>query len=81
MAVAQLVNLGLDNYIPRDRVVAIVKPDTSPIRRLVNELKEDGKVVDISRGRRARSVVLTDAGYVILSSVRVKTLSERFEEG
>ena len=75
----ELINLGLENIVLQNRVVAIVKPDTAPIRRLIHtyEDTEDKDVVDITRGRKTRSVVLTDADMIILSPVRTKTVSER----
>lgn len=78
MSEYELINLGLDNMVPKDRIIAIARPDTAPIRRLINAYDREHKLINVSRGRKTRSVVITDAGYIILSSLRTKTLSERF---
>lgn len=78
MSEPELINLGLDNMVLKDRIVAIARPDTAPIRRLINAYEKENKLVNVTRGRKTRSVVITDAGYIILSSLRTKTLSERF---
>lgn len=79
MSEGDLINLGLENMVLRERVVAIVRPDTAPVRRLINQYRDsEGKdVVDVTRGRKTRSVVITDANYIVLSPVRTKTLSDR----
>lgn len=64
--------------VPKDRIIAIARPDTAPIRRLINAYDREDKLINVARGRKTRSVVITDAGYIILSSLRTKTLSERF---
>jgi len=64
--------------IPKARIVVIARPDTTPIKRLINEYDKEHKVIDLTRGRKTRSVIFTDAGYIILSPLRTKTLSERF---
>lgn len=81
MSRQELVNLGLENMVLRERIVGLVRPDTAPIRRLINNFKESDRreVVDVTRGRKTRSVVLTDADYIILSPVRTKTLSQRLQ--
>lgn len=78
MSEYELINLGLDNMVPKDRIIAIARPDTAPIRRLINAYDREDKLINVARGRKTRSVVITDAGYIILSSLRTKTLSERF---
>ena len=79
MSKTDLINLGLENMVLRDRIVGLVRPDTAPIRRLINNFKEaeNKEVVDVTRGRKTRSVVITDANYIRLSPVRTKTLSDR----
>ena len=79
MSKTDLINLGLENMVLRDRIVGLVRPDTAPIRRLINNFKEaeNKEVVDVTRGRKTRSVVITDANYILLSPVRTKTLSDR----
>ena len=64
----------------RDRVVVIARPDTAPLRRLIRRYAEEGKVVDLTRGRKARAALITDAGLIILSPLRTRTLAARFLE-
>ncbi|MFQ5795896.1 MAG: DUF370 domain-containing protein [Candidatus Bipolaricaulia bacterium] len=78
MSDSELINLGLDNMVLKDRIVAIIKPDTAPIRRLIKESEKKNQVIDATQGRKTRSVVIMDSDRIILSPVRVKTLSERF---
>lgn len=79
MSNEDFINLGLENMVFRERIVAIVRPDTAPIRRLINHFRDasNKEVIDVTRGRKTRSVVITDADYIILSPVRTKTLSSR----
>jgi hypothetical protein len=64
--------------VSKDRIVVIAKPDTAPIRRIISELEKENKVINLTRGRKTRAVVFTDAGYVILSPLRTRTIAERF---
>lgn len=73
----ELLNLGHANIVLAQRVVAILVPGSSPIRRFKEEAKKAGKLVDVTHGRKCRSLVLTDSGHLFLSSVQVDTLSQR----
>ena len=73
-----LINLGFGNYIIAERVVAVVNPSSSPMRRLREDAKSEGRLVDASHGRRTRAILVTDSNHVILSSVSADTLSQRF---
>lgn len=77
----ELISIGLESLVRRDRVVVIARPDTAPIRRLIKRYAEGGKVIDLTRGRKARAVIITDAELIILSPLRTKTLAARFSEG
>ena len=59
------------------RVVALASPDSAPIKRLVSEAKEDGRVIDVSCGRRTRTVIFTDSDHLILSAIKAETISNR----
>lgn len=72
-----LLNLGHANVVPVQRIVAILVPGSSPIRRFKEETKKAGKLVDVTHGRKCRSLVLTDSGHLFLSSVQVDTLTQR----
>ena len=74
----KLVNIGFGNSIVSKRVVAIISPNAAPIKRLRDEARQDGRLIDATQGRRTRSVIITDSNHVILSAVQSETISQRF---
>ncbi len=75
-----LVNLGFGNYVLASRVVAIVNTSSSPMRRLREDAKNEGRLVDASQGRKTRSILVTDSNHVILSAVSADTIGQRFAQ-
>ncbi len=75
-----VVSVGFGNYINRDRIVAIVSPNSSPIRKLKEQLKDDGRIIDVRQGRKTRSIIIMDSGHIILSGIAVDTIAERVNE-
>ena len=73
----KFVNAGFGNMIAVERIVALASPDSAPIKRIVQDAKDDGRAIDISCGRRTRSVIITDSDHIILSAVQPETLSGR----
>ena len=73
----KLINIGFGNMISSEKLVAIVSPESAPIKRLVIDGKASGSVIDVSCGRKTRSVLITDCGNVILSSLQCETISAR----
>ena len=73
----KLINVGFGNMVVQDRIVAIVSPDSAPIKRLIIDAKEAGRVIDVSCGRKTRAVILTDSEHVILSSLQTETIGNR----
>ena len=73
----QLINIGFGNMVSASRVVALVSPDSAPIKRLIQDTRDTGKLIDVTCGRRTRSVVITDSDHVILSAVQPETISNR----
>ena len=73
----KLVNVGYGNVVVAGRVVAIVGPSAAPIRRLREESRERGKLIDATEGRKTRSVILIDSDHVVLSAVHAETLADR----
>ncbi|MBR3955168.1 MAG: DUF370 domain-containing protein [Clostridia bacterium] len=63
----KLINVGFDNAVNADRIVAVVAPDSAPIKRLMQAAKEHGRLLDATQGRKTASVIITDCDYVILS--------------
>ena len=80
MAGQQLVNVGFGNYVLASRVVAIVNPLSSPMRRLRDDAKSEGRLVDVSQGRKTRAILVTDSNHVILSAISADTLGQRFAQ-
>jgi hypothetical protein len=76
-----LINIGFGNVVSASRVIAIVTPGSSPMKRLREEAKKRGKLVDATEGRRTRSIVITDSDHVILSALQAETITQRFAEG
>lgn len=74
----ELISLGMESLVRRDRVVVLARPDTIPLQRLIRRYEGEGQVIDLTGGRRARSAIITDAGFIILSSLRVRTIAKRF---
>jgi len=73
----KLVNIGFGNSVNTDRIIAMVSPDSAPIKRIVQECKEKGNLIDASHGRRSKTVILTDSDHVILSYLQPETLMHR----
>ena len=77
----KLVNIGFGNMVSAQRVVAIVSPDSAPVKRLGQEARERGVLIDASFGRKTRSVLMMDSGHVIWSSLSTEQVSARFGDG
>ena len=75
----KFINIGFGNMVSAGRIVAIASPDSEPIKRLVRDAKEDGRVIDVSCGRRTRAVIITDSEHVILSAIQTETIANRLE--
>lgn len=73
-----LLNIGFGNTVVAERVVAIVSPNSSPMKRLKDEAREGSRLIDVTQGRKTRSIIVTDSNHVILSSVQVETISLRY---
>ena len=75
----KFINIGFGNMVASDRIVTIVSPDSAPIKRLVQDAKDTGRVIDVSCGRRTRAVIITDSEHVILSAIQAETIANRLE--
>lgn len=74
------VNVGFNNLVAGDRIVALIGFDSAPAKRLVQDAKDDGRAVDCTCGRRTRSVIIMDSEHVIMSAVQTETLAARLAE-
>lgn len=73
----KLINIGFGNAVNADRVIAIISPESAPIKRVITEAREKGKLIDASYGRKTRSVVVTDSDHIILSAVAPGSVAGR----
>lgn len=73
----KLVNIGFGNIVSANRIVAIVSPDSAPIKRTITEARDRGVLIDATYGRRTRAVIITDSDHVILSAVQPETVANR----
>ncbi len=76
----QLINIGFGNIVSANRIIAIVSPESAPIKRIIQEAKENGTAVDATCGRRTRAVVIMDSGHIILSAVQPETVASRLDK-
>lgn len=75
----QLINIGYGSLVSSERLVAVVAPDSAPIKRTIQEAREDGRLIDATYGRRTRAVIITDSDHVILSANLPDTIADRLE--
>ena len=73
----KLINIGFGNVVSANRLIAVVSPESAPIKRIVQEAKESGKLIDATYGRRTRAVIIMDSEHVILSAVQPETVAGR----
>ncbi len=75
----KLINIGYGSLVSSERLVAVVAPDSAPIKRTIQEAREDGRLIDATYGRRTRAVIVTDSDHVILSANLPDTIADRLE--
>ena len=76
----RLVNIGYGNILASDRLVAIVSPEAAPIRRLVQDARDTGRVIDATCGHKTRAVIITDSEHVVLSPLLPETVAARIDD-
>jgi regulator of extracellular matrix RemA (YlzA/DUF370 family) len=74
----KLINIGFGNIVSANRVVAIVSPESAPIKRIITDARDSRQLIDATYGRRTRAVIITDSGHVILSAIQPETVANRF---
>lgn len=72
-----LISIGYGNIISANRVISIISPESAPVKRIIQDAKESGKLVDATYGRRTRSVIIMDSDHVVLSAVQPETVANR----
>lgn len=76
----KLINIGFGNLVSAERIISIVSPESAPIKRMIQDVRDRGLLIDASFGRSTRSVIVTDSGNVILSSLSPEVLAQRAEQ-
>jgi len=75
-----LLNIGFGSTVAAERVVAIVSPNSAPMKRLKDEAKEEKRLVDATHGRRTRSIIVMDSNHIVLSAIQAETVSQRYTD-
>ncbi|MGG3121171.1 DUF370 domain-containing protein [Priestia megaterium] len=73
----KLVNIGFGNFISSNRIISVVHPESAPIKRIIQDAKDRGSLIDATQGRKTRSVIVMDSDHVILAPVQPETVSQR----
>ena len=76
----KLINIGFGNIVSAERLVAIVSPESAPIKRMIQEARDKGMLIDATYGRRTRSVIITDSDHIILSALQTETVAGRLSK-
>ena len=76
----KLINIGFGNIVSAERIVSIVSPESAPIKRIVQDAKEKGNLIDATHGRRTRAVIITDSDHIILTYLQSETVANRISE-
>ncbi len=76
----RLVNIGFGNLISANRMIAIVSPESAPIKRIIQDAKERGTLIDATHGRRTRAVIITDSDHIILTYLQSETVANRLAD-
>ena len=76
----KLINIGFGNMVSQGRLIAVVSPESAPIKRIITEARESGNLVDATYGRKTRAVLVMDSGHVVLSAIQPETVAGRLEQ-
>ena len=76
----KLINIGFGNIVSAGRIIAVVSPDSAPIKRIIQEARDSERLIDASYGRRTRSVIIMDSDHVVLSAVQPETIAHRMAD-
>jgi regulator of extracellular matrix RemA (YlzA/DUF370 family) len=74
----KLINIGFGNIVAANRVIAIVSPESAPIKRIISDARDKGQLIDATYGRRTRAVIITDSSHIVLSAIQPETIAHRF---
>ena len=74
-----LIHIGFGNIVVAERIIAIIQPASSPVRRLKDDARENGRLIDATQGRKTRSIIITDSNHIILSAIQPETITSRID--
>ena len=77
----RFINVGYGNLVAVERIITLTSPDSAPIKRMIQDAKDAGRVIDVSCGRRTRAVIITDSEHIILSAIQSETVANRLDNG
>ncbi len=77
----KFINVGYGNMVAVERIITLTSPESAPIKRMIQDAKDTGRIIDVSCGRKTRAVIITDSDHVILSALQAETIANRLEEG
>jgi extracellular matrix regulatory protein A len=75
----RMINIGLGNLISSSRLIAVIGPDSAPVKRMIQEARDSGHIIDGTVGRRTRAVMIMDSGHVVLSALQPETIANRLQ--
>ncbi len=76
----KFINIGFGNMVAAERIIALVSPDSAPVKRLMQDAKDTGRTIDVSCGRKTRAVIITDSEHVILSALKTEAIAKRISD-
>lgn len=76
----KLINIGFGNMVNSERIIAVVSPESAPVKRIIQNSKDSGKLIDVTQGRKTMSVIFTDSEHIILSYLRPEKISDKFSD-
>lgn len=76
----KFVNIGFGNIVISSRVVSVISPESAPVKRMIKDAEERGKLINATFGRRTRAVIITDSDHIVLSALQPETISERIQK-
>jgi hypothetical protein len=77
----KMINIGFGNIVSANRIIAVISPESAPVKRIISEARDKGLLIDATYGRKTRAVIIADSSHVILSAIQPETVANRFNTG
>jgi regulator of extracellular matrix RemA (YlzA/DUF370 family) len=78
MEMFRFINIGFGNMVSANRIIAVISPESAPVKRVISEARDKGLLIDATYGRKTRAVIITDSSHVVLSAIQPETVANRF---